>query len=45
VQPRKREPKPTGKGAPIQVKDDVPTRLEAIRRLVEMGLKGKGKQP
>ena len=57
VQPRKRGPKPTGKGTPIQVRlqppaldevdhwrrrqDDVPTRPEAIRRLVETALKGK----
>ena len=54
VQPRKRGPKPTGKGTPIQVRlqapaldeidqwrrreKDVPTRPEAIRRLVKLGL-------
>ena len=58
VQPRKRGPKPTGKGVPIQVRMqpdelakldkwrvkivDEPSRPEAIRRLVELGLKAKG---
>lgn len=57
VQPRKRGPKPTGKGTPVQVRlqppalqdvdqwrrrrVDVPTRPEAIRRLVELGLSNK----
>ena len=54
VQPKKRGPKPTGKGTPIQVRlqpdaldridawradqEGTPTRPEAIRRLVEIGL-------
>jgi hypothetical protein len=55
LQPKKRGPKPTGVGTPIQVRlqpsglaavdawrkkqPDLPSRPEAIRRLLEMALK------
>lgn len=57
LQPKKRDPKPTGIGTPIQVRlqpaslvavdawrekqADLPSRPEAIRRLIELGLKVK----